>query len=183
MRRQVQLSVKLPEATCCVQTWNRSPDSIKPPFFLRRDTKQAPQTAYFYLQVYLYEHTTAKFRSLQLKECKCFLYMPSNCQQSEQAWSACFKCNTFFVLQVLFSLEVLPALPAVILNWRVCLPTEAFVWQTFLPTGSYELCQQCWLSVIAQLISASFNAQAIKCSTCRAQEWSFQQSNKYPVIL
>lgn len=113
-----------------------------------------------------------------------FLLSAWNCQQSKQAWSVCFQRNTFlcspcFVFPRRFS----QLLPAVILNWRVCLPTEAFVWRSFLLTGTHELCQQCWLSVISRLISATFNAKAIKRSTCRAEEWSFQQANKYPVIL
>lgn len=111
MRRQLQLSLRLPEATCCVQTWNRPTDSIKP----QRDTKQALQTANVDLQVHFNEHSKANFKSIPLKLCKYFLSMLLN-WQNKQAWSACFKCNTVFVLQVLFSLEGLPALPAVILN-------------------------------------------------------------------
>lgn len=121
--------------------------------------------------------------SLQLKWCKCYLYAPSNCQQSNQAWSTCFKCNTFFVLQVCFPWrfsQLLPAIPqlkSVFAYRSLCL--------TILSANrvSWIVSAVCWLSVICQLISASFNAQAIKCSTCRAEEWSIQQSNKYPVIL
>lgn len=122
--------------------------------------------------------------SLQFKWYKCLLYSPSNCQQSNQAWSTCFKCNTFFVLQVLFSPEVLPAfarsypqLKSVFAYRSLCL--------TILSANRvlWIVSAVCWLSVICQLISVSFNAQAIKCSTCRAQEWFFQQSNKYPLIL
>lgn len=98
---------------------------------------------------------------------------------NKQEWSSYFKCNTFFVLQFWFPQRSLQLLPVVILNWRL------FVYRSLCLTilCAHELCQPCWLSVICWLISGIFNALAIKYSACRAEEWSFQQANKYPGIL
>lgn len=88
--------------------------------------------------------------SPQVKGCKCFSHVSSNCRQRKQAWSTCFKCNTFFVLQVFVFPGGSPGfcLQLSLAEECVCLQKPLFD-NPFLLTGSYELCQQCADSLLS----------------------------------